>query len=164
MNIPDNEITLFVRSALGLPGTAPLDLSPIARGGSSRSFYRADCGDRGTVIFMHYADTPVENTRYAAIAGFLGEIGATVPRIVIHDQTRRFLIMENLGNCDLWSFREAPWKERRRYYLKTLDLARRLHAFPLEDVSSRGITLEEGFTPGLYRWEQIGRASCRERV
>jgi N-acetylmuramate 1-kinase len=154
MNIPDNEITLFVRSALGLPETARLALSPIARGGSSRSFWRADCGEAGKVIFMHYEDTPAENLRYAAIAAFLGGIGVSVPRIMSHDEARRFLIMEDLGERDLWSYRGAPWKERRKYYLATLTLARRLHAFPLKDFPSRGIALEEGFTPGLYRWER----------
>ena len=150
---PDWEMEPFVRSILGLPEKAPLSLSPLARGGSARSFYRADCGDRGTVIFMRYAAAPAENTRYAAIAGFLAEIGVTVPRILVHDETRRFLVMEDLGERDLWSFRQAPWQERRGYYLKTLALARRLHSFPLKDFPA-GITLAEGFTPALYRWER----------
>ncbi len=154
MNIGDDDIKRFVGSSLGLPETVRISLEPISRGGSTRFFYRADCGGRGTVMFMHYDDAPAENMRYASIAAFLGDIGVSVPRIMIHDQARRFLIMEDLGERDLWSYRERPWKERREYYLKTLALACRLHAYPLEDFTSRGIALEEGFSSDLYRWER----------
>ncbi len=144
----------FIRKALDLPEGADIGLALIFQGGSERTFYRVRAGGRPAGVFVHYDPGREENSYYAAIAGFLQGIGVSVPRVIRHDQARCFILMEDLGEADLWSFRDAPWEERRRLYRLTLDLADRLHTFPLEDFPSATVRLMEGFGPALYRWEQ----------
>jgi aminoglycoside/choline kinase family phosphotransferase len=62
--------------------------------------------------------------------------------------------MEDLGETDLWSFRESPWEIRKTFYQKTLAIVHRLHFFPEKDFPSSRVKLMEGFGPDLYRWER----------
>ena len=61
--------------------------------------------------------------------------------------------MEDLGDRDLYSFRNAPWEVRRPLYEKTLALAVKLHAFPPDRIPN-GLRLMPGFNADLYRWER----------
>ena len=74
-----------------------------------------------------------ENNYYAAIADFLLTIHVPVPRILAHDHLRGFIVMEDLGDRDLWSYRDESWIRRSAYYRATLSIAYRLHTFPVED-------------------------------
>lgn len=144
----------FVREALDLPEGADVAFALIFQGGSERSFYRVRAEGRPAGVFMHYDPGREENSGYSAIAEFLRGIGVSVPRVIRHDPACCFILMEDLGETDLWSFRDEPWEERRRLYRLTLDLADRLHTFPLDDFPSPTVQLMEGFGPALYRWEQ----------
>jgi aminoglycoside/choline kinase family phosphotransferase len=103
---------------------------------------------------MHYDRVLAENGIYAAIAEFLRGIDVPAPQIIAHDPFRGFIIMEDLGDEDLWSYRNEPWKKRCEYYRKTLTIAQRLHSFDVQDFPIEKITLMEAFGPALYRWEQ----------
>jgi aminoglycoside/choline kinase family phosphotransferase len=103
---------------------------------------------------MHYDRVLAENGIYAAIAEFLRGIDVPAPQIIAHDPFRGFIIMEDLGDEDLWSYRNEPWKKRCEYYRKTLTIAQRLHSFDVQDFPVGKITLMEGFGPALYRWER----------
>jgi len=150
-----HEITQFVRGALDLGKSVAINTMPVARGGSIRSFHRIRYGDNNnTVIFMHYDRSLEENKYYAAIAEFLRGINIPVPRIVAHDPARGFIVMEDLGDTDLWSFRNEPWSVRYTIYLKTLAIAQRLHSFPVAEFPLDKASLMEGFGPDLYRWER----------
>jgi len=94
-----------------------------------------------------------ENNCYGAIAGFLEEIGVAVPRIMAHDATRGFIVMEDMGNMDLWSLRHQPWRVKQGHYRKVLNVIYRLHAFPLRNFPADQIPLMKGFGPEIYRWE-----------
>jgi hypothetical protein len=96
----------------------------------------------------------VENTYYADIAIFFRGINVPVPRLIHHDSLHCLILMEDLGDTDLWSLREHPWEVRRSLYQKTLTAAYRLHAFPEGDFPSSRVRLMEGFDPDLYRWER----------
>jgi len=134
----DHEMKQFVREALGLGKSAAIRMIPVARGGSVRSFHRIRYKDDDSAIFMHYDRGLEENNYYAAIAEFLLGINVPVPRIVAHDPVRGFIVMEDLGDADLWSFRNEPWPVRFAYYHKTLAIAQRLHSFPAEEFPSDG--------------------------
>jgi aminoglycoside/choline kinase family phosphotransferase len=95
-----------------------------------------------------------ENNYYEAIAKFLRKIDIPVPHIMAHDPARGFIVMEDLGDKDLWSFRHEPWPVKYAYYRKTLSIAQRLHSFPAEEFPSDEVPLMEGFGPDLYRWER----------
>jgi aminoglycoside/choline kinase family phosphotransferase/dTDP-glucose pyrophosphorylase len=144
----------FVRHALGLAETEPVRMSPLSKGGSNRSYRRIRYGGDRTAVLMQYQDEPVENRGHAAIASFLQGIGVTVPRLIHHDAARRCILMEDLGDRDLWSCRVQSWTVRQACYQKALSLVHRLHAFPPADFPSRTVPLMERFGPDLYRWER----------
>lgn len=154
MTHPPQEMLQFARQALGLWEEVTFHMMPGSKGGSIRSFYRLRYGNNSSAIFMHYERDTKENNYYATIAGFLRDIGVPAPLIIAHDPHRGFIVMEDLGDTDLWSFRHEPWTVKRAYYRKALSIAHRLHSFPLEEFPSREVSLMEQFNPELYRWER----------
>lgn len=154
MTHQNNESIQFVRQALGLGNSDILTSTPLAKRGSSRSFHRIKYENRGSVILMCYDHVRRENNYYAAIADFLFMIHVPVPRILAHDHLRGFIIMEDLGDRDLWSYRDESRTKRTAYYRATLSIAYRLHTFPVEDFPLDKVPLMEGFSLDLYRWER----------
>ncbi|HUH66112.1 MAG TPA: phosphotransferase [Syntrophales bacterium] len=149
----NNEMLSFLLKSLGIRKSAKVRSTPIARGGSNRSFHRI-AHEFGTSIFMVYDIAREENRYYAAIADFLRSIGVPVPGIIVHDPEKGFILMDDLGDRDLWSYREEPWTERGLYYRKTLSAIHRLHAFPVQDFPIDTVPLMEAFGPNLYKWER----------
>ena len=154
MSYSSTEIGLIVSKALGITEDQPLEIAPIVRGGSARSFYRVRRGNRAICIFMHYDRDRRENNYYAAQAGFLRDIGVSAPQIFYHDATGGVIVMEDLGDCDLWHYRQEAWEVRRQYYFKTIDMISKLHALQPGDAALAGLPLMEAFGPELYRWER----------
>lgn len=150
----EKDIGWYVRDVLKCSVSDILGIEPLAKGGSDRIFRRIRLADDRSLIFMHYNPDREENRYYAAIAGFLRGIGLTVPAVVHHDPARCFILMEDLGDSDLWSLRYSSWEVRRVQYQKVLKMIQKLHGFPLEDLSKWRISLMEGFGPALYRWER----------
>ena len=144
----------FVRQALGLGRSDALTSMPLAKRGSSRSFHRIRYEDHGSVVFMCYDHVRKENNYYAAIADFLLNIHVPVPRILAHDHLRGFIVMEDLGDRDLWSYRDESWIRKSAYYRATLSIAYGLHTFPVEDFPLDKVPLMERFSLDLYRWER----------
>ena len=105
-----------IREALNSTRTEPVEMTPLLKGGSDRRFYRVFCGRGETFIFMHYDPARTENNYYAAIGGFLSDLGVGAPGILSCDPRRNYILMEDLGDRDLWSFRdEAPEKKMALY-------------------------------------------------
>jgi aminoglycoside/choline kinase family phosphotransferase len=150
----DGEMIGFAREALGLSESISLKLSPLEGGGSDRTFFRLKWSRKDSAILVHYDPKRVENGYYADIAVFLHDHDILVPRLIHHDPTRCLIVMEDLGNTDLWSFRKTPWETRQALYQKTLTIVQRLHSFPEKDFPSGRVRLMEGFGPDLYRWER----------
>ena len=144
----------FAREALGLSESTSVALSPLEGRGSDRTFFRLKWNLKGSAILIHYDPNRVENTYYADVAAFLHDIDIPVPRVIRHNPTGCLIVMEDLGDSDLWSLRKASWKTRRALYQKTLTIAGRLHSFPEKDFPSGRLNLMEGFGPDLYRWER----------
>ena len=153
MNSRDDMIA-FAREALGLSKLVTIDLSPLERRGSDRTFFRLKWNRNDSAILIHYDPKRIENMYYSDIAVFLYEIGASVPRLIRHDPVTCLILMEDLGDTDLWSFREKPWETRRLLYEKTLTVAHRIHSFPEKDFPSTRVKLMESFGPDLYLWER----------
>ena len=154
MTHQDDELFQFVRQALRLGESDVLASVPLAKRGSSRSFHRIRYNNHSSVVLMCYDRVREENNYYAAIADFLSKIHVTVPRILAHDPARGFIVMEDLGDKDLWSYRNEPWIRRSAYYRTTLSIAYKLHTFPIEDFPFDKVPLMEGFSLDLYRWER----------
>jgi NDP-sugar pyrophosphorylase family protein/aminoglycoside/choline kinase family phosphotransferase len=152
--IEDTTVRQYVCHVMNRPEKAIMEIAPLAKGGSDRTFRRICFSDLPSLIFMHYNAGREENRHYAAIAGFLREIDLAVPRIFHHDPERCFMLMEDLGDADLWSFRQSAGSLRRDYYIKALRMIHKLHAFPVENLGQRSLTLMQGFGTELYRWER----------
>jgi NDP-sugar pyrophosphorylase family protein/tRNA A-37 threonylcarbamoyl transferase component Bud32 len=149
---PESEASAFIRGTLGLAAGERLERAPVGKGGSDRDYFRVAAG-RSTAVLMRYGRMYEENDGYVAVAGFLRGIGVAVPVIYGHDPEKRLILMEDLGDGDLYAYRDAPWPARRGLYEKTLLLAARLHNFPPDRLPA-GLRLMPGFDAGLYRWER----------
>lgn len=148
------EMIGFAREALGLSESVSIELSPLEGRGSDRTFFRLKWNGKDSAILVHYDPKRVENTYYADIAAFLHDIDVAAPRLIRHDSAGCLIVMEDLGDTDLWSLRKTPWETRRALYLKTLTIVHRLHSFPEKEFPSGRVRLMESFGPDLYRWER----------
>jgi hypothetical protein len=148
------EMIRFARGALKLSESVSLKLCSLEGRGSDRTFFRLRWNREGSAILVHYDPKRVENRYYADIAVFLCEINVPVPRLIRHDSAACMIVMEDLGDTDLLSFRKAPWETRRGLYQRTLTIIHRLHSFPRDAFPSGRVRLSEGFGPDLYRWER----------
>jgi hypothetical protein len=143
------EIQKFLNQHLG---KADFKLEPIKKGGSDRQFFRVTLPHKDSFVFMHYGDEVAENAHWADINRFMASLNISVPRIITQDVPRHFLLIEDLGEVDLWSQRTLPWNERRDYYFQALTQIYRLHSFDLKSVPA-DVKLSEGYGPRLYKWE-----------
>ena len=144
----------FARVALGLSESITIQFQPLEGRGSDRTFFRVTWNRGNSAILTHYNPDRLENTYYADIAVFLCDIQVPVPRLILHDPPDSLIIMEDLGDKDLWSFNKNSWETRRILYLKTLAIIHRLHSFPEKNFPSTRVRLMESFGPELYRWER----------
>ncbi len=144
----------FARESLGLSESLSLKLSPFKGRGSDRTFFRLKWNRKDSAILIRYDPKRLENRYYADIAVFLRDLNVPVPRLIRHDPIGCLILMEDLGDLDLWSLKEAAWETRRVLYQKTLIIVQRLHAFPEKDFPSGRVRLMESFGLDLYRWER----------
>jgi hypothetical protein len=146
----NKEIQKFLADNLGVP---EWEMTPIKKGGSDRSFSRVLLPDQSSFIFMLYGTDVAENSCWAGINEFLAGIGVCVPQIIAQNADLHFILLDDLGDIDLWSQRSLPWEQRREYYFQVLRQIRKLHAFDPAGLPS-GLQLAEGYSEKLYRWEQ----------
>ena len=139
-----------------VPGfeSGPAEVGLLEKGGSDREFYRIRSRSGTSVILIRYGDGREENLHYAAIAEFLAGIPIHVPRIYHHDEVERLILMEDLGDRDLWSYREEDWEHLGRLYRSALDEILRLHTRKAERLEQSSLTLQMEFNEDLYQWEQ----------
>jgi aminoglycoside/choline kinase family phosphotransferase len=152
--ISPDEMINFARESLGLSESISLRLSPLKGRGSDRTFSRLKWNRENSAILIHYDPKRIENTYYADIASFLSQINVPAPRLIRHDPSHCLILMEDLGETDLWSLRETSWKALQDLYQKTLIIVRRLHSFSEKDFPRSRVRLMGDFGPDLYRWER----------
>ena len=131
-------------------------VEPIEKGGSGRKFWRirtnAEATTGGSCILVRYKLDRADNAGYADIARFLTRIGVRVPEVFLHDPVEGVMVMEDVGSDDLFSFRAAPWPERRRLYELTLEQIALLHT--KAHLTGYRPPLQPPFDEALYTWEQ----------
>jgi N-acetylmuramate 1-kinase len=149
-----DEMIAFARDALNLSPEAPVELIPFEGRGSDRAYFRFRRRPDLSAILVHYQRSRIENSYFAAIASFLQENGIPIPKILRHDPLAGLMLMQDLGDADLWSLRHEAWELRKRLYQKTLMAVHRLHAFPEQNFPFGRVPLMEAFGPNLYRWER----------
>lgn len=130
-----------------------IEVNPLEKGGSDRNFYRIKVG-RDALILAKYGNQRDENRHYVDIARFLRLVGVRVPEIYFHDEAEGLIWMEDLGDRDLWSFREEPWETRRGLYRAALDQVLTMHLRGLNTAVAEAPKLQPEFNTELYLWEQ----------
>lgn len=131
-----------------------INITPIEKGGSDRKFYRVRCSPDQTIILVKYNLDREENRHYVQIAQFLAEHDIRAPKIYFHDPAEGLIWIEDLGERDLFSYRDESWMVRRVFYESALDEVAKLHDLPEEACLSVKPDLPAEFNAALYLWEQ----------
>src|SRR5436305_7644431 len=133
---------------------AEIKISPIQKGGSDRKFYRIRCSAEQALILVKYNLEREENRHYVPVANFLGTHVIGVPEIYFHDPDEGLIWLEDLGECDIYSYRHESWLVRRAFYESALDQIATLHALPESVCVEMKEHLPAEFNAELYVWEQ----------
>jgi N-acetylmuramate 1-kinase len=133
---------------------AEIKIAPIQKGGSDRKFYRIRCSPEQALILVKYSLERQENRQYVTIANFLAGHRIRVPEIYFHDADEGLIWLEDLGERDLYSYRDEPWLVRRAFYESALDQIATLHALPESACIEMKQHLPVEFNSELYLWEQ----------
>jgi aminoglycoside/choline kinase family phosphotransferase len=131
-----------------------IKIRPIEKGGSDRKFYRIHCSADQALILVKYNLEREENRHYVQIAQFLDAHGIRVPKIYFHDPAEGLIWIEDLGERDLYSYRDESWLVRRAFYESALDQIGKLHSLPESVCVEMKEHLPAEFNAALYRWEQ----------
>jgi len=131
-----------------------IKIAPIEKGGSDRKFYRVRCSSEQSLILVKYNLEREENRHYVEIAQFLEKHGIRAPRIYYHDADEGLVWLEDLGERDLFSYRDESWLVRRAFYESALDEVRKLHRLPESVCVEMHQHLPAEFNAALYSWEQ----------
>ena len=147
---------LLKQTRLHLPAFSEgkIEISPIEKGGSDRRFYRVRCGPEQSLILVKYNLERAENRHYVRIAEFLTEHGIAAPKIYFHDAEEGLIWIEDLGESDLFSFRDDTWLVRGALYRSALDEIAKLHDLPESEWAELHGEMPPEFNATLYRWEQ----------
>src|SRR5256885_15655999 len=129
-------------------------IAPIEKGGSDRKFYRVRCSAEQSIILVKYDLAREENRHYVEIAQFLETHGIHAPRIYYHDVEEGLIWLEDLGERDLFGYRDESWLVRRAFYESALDEVRKLHQLPESVCVEMRQHLPAEFNAALYLWEQ----------
>jgi N-acetylmuramate 1-kinase len=133
---------------------AKIKIAPIQKGGSDRKFYRIQCSAEQALILVKYNREREENRHYVTIANFLTEHRIRVPEIYFHDPDEGLIWLEDLGEQDLYSYRDESWLVRRAFYESALDQIAALHSLPESVCIEMKQHLPAEFNSELYLWEQ----------
>jgi aminoglycoside/choline kinase family phosphotransferase len=133
---------------------ADIKIRPIEKGGSDRKFYRIRCSANQRLILVKYNLEREENRHYVEIANFLDAHGIRVPKIYFHDAAEGLIWIEDLGEQDLYGYRDDTWLVRRAFYESALDEIIKLHGLPESVCLEMKEHLPAEFNTTLYRWEQ----------
>ncbi len=133
---------------------AQVRISPIEKGGSDRKFYRIKVTKEQSVVLVKYSCEQAENQRYVEIAQFLAAHEIRAPKIYFHDPAEGLIWIEDLGERDLWSYREDSWLVQRAFYESALEEIAKLHHVSAADSEEIRRDLPAQFDAALYRWEQ----------
>lgn len=125
----------------------------LKKGGGTRRFFRSDF--RGVpAVFCFYDDSKEENRYYAGIAGFMRKIGVPVPAVLLDVPEEKLLVMEDLGETDLWTLGRDKSPEFFAAYRSALEGLARLHAYNPESLDAGTPIMRDGFNCDYYKWER----------
>ncbi|MFM7742733.1 MAG: sugar phosphate nucleotidyltransferase [Verrucomicrobiota bacterium] len=126
----------------------------VLKGGSGRKFHRLRKASGETAVLCLYDDSRPENLLYGDIARVLRDgIGVQAPAVLAADKDAGVLVLEDLGDTDLWSLAqgaEFPWAP----FASALEQVAAIHRLGGDAFATAGVPLMEAFGPDLYQWER----------
>lgn len=124
----------------------PEELQAVSAGASGRSILRAH-----GVLGIHWTARRADNNSFLPAAHGLAAAGIRVPAILVEEalpENCGACLVQDLGNTDILSLRDAPWAERRAAYEQAFHTL-----LPFYRLTP-GWELQPPFDAPLYRWEQ----------
>ena len=126
----------------------------VLKGGSGRRFHRVRKPTGEGAVLCVYDDSRPENLLYGDIARVLrDQVGAQVPQVLAEDKDAGVLLLEDLGDTDLWTLAQGPafpWDAT----ASAIEQAATIHRLGVDAFAAAGVTLMEAFGPNLYQWER----------
>lgn len=138
------------RQYLDVDPTTPITMVPIKRGASGRTIVRVKTPVHKDFIGIHWTDEREDNAQFVPIAEFLKKARFNVPTILYDRSQHNLALVEDLGETDLLSLKDQPFKKRLPYYRSALEQVDRLFYAKVP----KDLELMEPFDADLYRWEQ----------
>jgi aminoglycoside/choline kinase family phosphotransferase len=138
------------RQFLEVDPTTPITMVPIKRGASGRTIARVKTPVHDDFIGVHWTDDREDNAQFVPIAEFLKVAKFNVPEILYDRSQHNVALIEDLGDTDLLSLKNQPFKARLPYYRSALEQVDRLFFTKVP----KDLELMPPFDADLYRWEQ----------
>ncbi|MEP2777411.1 MAG: phosphotransferase [Luteolibacter sp.] len=138
------------RQFLEVDPTTPITMIPMKKGASGRTIARVKTPVHETFIGVHWTDEREDNEQFVPIAEFLKKARFNVPEILYDRSQHSVALIEDLGDVDLLSLKDTPFKERLPYYRSALEQVDRLFYARVP----KDLELMPPFDADLYRWEQ----------
>ena len=138
------------RQFLEVDPTTPITMIPIKRGASGRTIARVKTPVHDDFIGIHWTDEREDNAQFVPIAEFLKKARFNVPEILYDRSHHNVALIEDLGDTDLLSMKDMPFKERLPFYRSALEQVDRLFYARVP----KDLELMPPFDADLYRWEQ----------
>lgn len=148
MSQPDQARGILARLIQQHTGTPvqPQELQRVSAGASGRSIMRA-----AGVLGIHWTALRADNNSFLPAAHGLAAAGIRVPAILAEEalpEACGACLVQDLGNTDILSLRDAPWPERRAAYEQAFRTL-----IPFYKLRPEW-PLQPPFDAPLYRWEQ----------
>ena len=125
---------------------------PMPSSGSSRVYYRIIFSDNSIIksLIASYNNDVSENIAHSSFTSHFKSIGFNVPEIYAHDDTKRYFLIQDLGNVTLFNMLQTNPEKAISYYkmaitdlvnfqtegIKNLDLE---VAYPVKEFNKRSI-------------------------
>ena len=138
------------RQYLEVDPTTPITMVPIKRGASGRTIARVKTPVHDDFIGIHWTDEREDNAQFVPVAQFLKKARFNVPKILYDRSQHNVALVEDLGDIDLLSLKDQPFKKRLPFYRSALEQVDRLFYTRVPE----DLELMEPFDADLYRWEQ----------
>ncbi|MEM9079855.1 MAG: phosphotransferase [Verrucomicrobiota bacterium] len=125
-------------------------MEPITNGASGRTLARLKPEGHATFIGLHYTDERKDNEFFLPLAKFLKGVKMNVPTVLYDNRVKGLAVVEDLGEVDLLSMKEASWEEREPYYRSIFEQLDRLGFVKVP----KDLEMMPPFTVESYLWEQ----------
>ena len=148
--MPANTLLTAIRGHLRLHPTHTVIIEPIQAGASGRTLLRLRPDGHPSFIGLHYTNERPDNAFFLPVAHFLKSAKLRVPEVLYDNPGKNLALVEDLGDQDLLSLKDAPFEDRAPYYRSVFEQIDRLYY----TKAPKDLELMPPFTEETYKWEQ----------